>query len=376
MATARGGAADGAWLMWGRRRLILFTSRQFDAETGLYFNRARYLDPTTGRWTTQDPLGFAAGDANLYRYVGNMTTMATDPSGLQINPLVAIPGIRDGGGWNTDPHRVLQITLRDNAAVANGLANAVWSVVTLGNGNRVEPYRVPDNARDTPYYVSESIYGVLGSVGIAGASGATAQASGIIGGVGRVLLGYDFLGNGVCAVRGGVGIVNDRPSVENITQLSSGVLGLAGNYLAWRTLPPRPAPAGPRVPATNGAGGPNPARPATATTPTAPASGGSGSGNGTGLGANGTASPPSGTPRNLLAQVSDTIIAWLGPRARILRDDSRGFVILSEDGLRRFRIDYAGPGTPPPHAHFEVWDAARQRWVDAIPGQHRLPFGG
>jgi RHS repeat-associated protein len=51
---------------------ILFTSREFDAETGLYYNRARYLDPTTGRWTTQDPFGFAAGDANLYRYVGNM----------------------------------------------------------------------------------------------------------------------------------------------------------------------------------------------------------------------------------------------------------------------------------------------------------------
>jgi RHS repeat-associated protein len=61
---------------------ILFASREFDAETGLYYNRARYLDPSTGRWTTQDPLGFAAGDANLYRYVGNMATMATDPSGL------------------------------------------------------------------------------------------------------------------------------------------------------------------------------------------------------------------------------------------------------------------------------------------------------
>lgn len=30
----------------------------------------------------QDPLGFAAGDANLYRYVGNSPTNFTDPSGL------------------------------------------------------------------------------------------------------------------------------------------------------------------------------------------------------------------------------------------------------------------------------------------------------
>jgi len=32
---------------------------------------------------TSDPLGFEAGDANVYRYVGNSSTNATDPSGLQ-----------------------------------------------------------------------------------------------------------------------------------------------------------------------------------------------------------------------------------------------------------------------------------------------------
>jgi RHS repeat-associated protein len=60
---------------------ILFTSREFDAETGLYYNRARYFDPTTGRWTTEDPMGFAPGDPNLYRYVFNSSTMLVDPSG-------------------------------------------------------------------------------------------------------------------------------------------------------------------------------------------------------------------------------------------------------------------------------------------------------
>jgi RHS repeat-associated protein len=65
---------------------ILFASREFDAETGLYYHRARYLAPTTGRWTTPDPLGFAAGDANLYRYVGNRATLAIDPSGYLEQP--------------------------------------------------------------------------------------------------------------------------------------------------------------------------------------------------------------------------------------------------------------------------------------------------
>lgn len=39
-------------------------------------------DSTTGRWTTVDPIGFRAGDLNLYRYVGNDPTNATDPTGL------------------------------------------------------------------------------------------------------------------------------------------------------------------------------------------------------------------------------------------------------------------------------------------------------
>jgi RHS repeat-associated protein len=63
-----------------------YTGREFDAATGLQYNRARYYDPTIGRWTSQDPLGFDAGDPNLYRYVRNDPTNATDPSGLIITP--------------------------------------------------------------------------------------------------------------------------------------------------------------------------------------------------------------------------------------------------------------------------------------------------
>jgi RHS repeat-associated protein len=63
-----------------------YTGREYDKETGLQYNRARYYDPKLGRWISQDPIGFAAGDANLYRYVGNSPTNSTDPSGL-IDPL-------------------------------------------------------------------------------------------------------------------------------------------------------------------------------------------------------------------------------------------------------------------------------------------------
>jgi hypothetical protein len=39
--------------------------------------------PTFGRFITKDPIGFQAGDVNLFRFVGNNPTNATDPSGLQ-----------------------------------------------------------------------------------------------------------------------------------------------------------------------------------------------------------------------------------------------------------------------------------------------------
>jgi hypothetical protein len=46
-------------------------------------NLNRWYDSSTGRWISQDPIGFAGGDANLSRYVGNKSTMATDPNGLR-----------------------------------------------------------------------------------------------------------------------------------------------------------------------------------------------------------------------------------------------------------------------------------------------------
>lgn len=61
----------------------LFTSREYDPATGLQYNRARWYDPAAGRWMSEDPLGFAAGDANVSRYVHNSSVYVSDPSGLR-----------------------------------------------------------------------------------------------------------------------------------------------------------------------------------------------------------------------------------------------------------------------------------------------------
>jgi RHS repeat-associated protein len=58
-----------------------WTGRERDAETQLQYNRARWYDPATKRWLSQDPMGFDAGDSNLYRYATNSAASSTDPSG-------------------------------------------------------------------------------------------------------------------------------------------------------------------------------------------------------------------------------------------------------------------------------------------------------
>jgi RHS repeat-associated protein len=58
-----------------------YTGRELDAESGLYYYRARYYDAAVGSFISNDPIGFAAGDSNLYRYVLNSPTNYTDPSG-------------------------------------------------------------------------------------------------------------------------------------------------------------------------------------------------------------------------------------------------------------------------------------------------------
>jgi RHS repeat-associated protein len=62
--------------------VYLHQGGRYDSETGLYDFRNRFYDPEKGRWLNLDPIGFDAGDSNLYRYEGDGPTNATDPSGL------------------------------------------------------------------------------------------------------------------------------------------------------------------------------------------------------------------------------------------------------------------------------------------------------
>jgi RHS repeat-associated protein len=57
-----------------------YTGRENDG-TGLSFDRARYYNPTLGRFISEDPIGFRGGRVNLYSYVENSPVDHSDPMG-------------------------------------------------------------------------------------------------------------------------------------------------------------------------------------------------------------------------------------------------------------------------------------------------------
>jgi RHS repeat-associated protein len=68
---------------------LRYTGEYQDAESGLYYLRARYYDPASQQFLTRDPL--VAATEQAYNYAGGSPLNATDPSGLRFS-------INDEGG--------------------------------------------------------------------------------------------------------------------------------------------------------------------------------------------------------------------------------------------------------------------------------------
>jgi RHS repeat-associated protein len=95
----------------------VFQGRRYDKETGLYYFRNRYYSPELQRFISRDPLGYEAGDINLYRFVGNNPYGGLDPYGLlRAQGLDYAPGRRPGvksdytiqwDVWHDFPHKTL-----------------------------------------------------------------------------------------------------------------------------------------------------------------------------------------------------------------------------------------------------------------------------
>ncbi len=126
---------------------FLFTGREFDGETGLYYYRARYYSPTLGRFLQRDPVGYGP-DTNLYRYVGNDPLRWTDPMGLdkQIPFFRAPLAYMDDAGNFIPPSAPPRTTwsrltnlARDLTDIATGLPTAYerWTSVVSTPADKV-----------------------------------------------------------------------------------------------------------------------------------------------------------------------------------------------------------------------------------------------
>ncbi|MBI3350153.1 MAG: tandem-95 repeat protein, partial [Burkholderiales bacterium] len=111
-----------------------YTGREFNATLGLYDLRARWYDPAGGRFISEDPSGFAGGDANLYRYAGNNPVTQFDPTGLSASfwDEYAAPAIATAKDM-VNPNTIGQGIVGGGVAVGHffasfgtGLADLVW----------------------------------------------------------------------------------------------------------------------------------------------------------------------------------------------------------------------------------------------------------
>jgi RHS repeat-associated protein len=76
---------------------FMFTGREYIKEVKLFDYRNRIYSPALGRFLQTDPIGFDAGDYNLYRYVENNVVNETDPDGQITFNMIGGGGFSNAG---------------------------------------------------------------------------------------------------------------------------------------------------------------------------------------------------------------------------------------------------------------------------------------
>ncbi|MEA1900480.1 MAG: RHS repeat-associated core domain-containing protein [Thermodesulfobacteriota bacterium] len=89
---------------------------------------ARYYDPQVGRFISEDPIGFAGGDVNLYAYVSNNPVMFVDPDGEFLQSIIAggVAGSIVGGiTFVAELAKGSSVTDAAKSAVISGATSAI-----------------------------------------------------------------------------------------------------------------------------------------------------------------------------------------------------------------------------------------------------------
>jgi RHS repeat-associated protein len=159
-----------------------FTGKPFDVAVGLQYNVNRWYDAVVGRWTSEDPIGFGGGHANLNIYTGNSPVNRVDPFGLE--PVGLDPAER--AAWRARRLAEMALIAQLNGPVRKGgddwldiSANfaAGWGAVLSFNATNLigEAAGIHDgiDKNGTAYNAGEWV-GIIHTTAIGGALGARA----------------------------------------------------------------------------------------------------------------------------------------------------------------------------------------------------------
>lgn len=167
-----------------------FTGRELDDETGLNYYRARYYDPSTGRFTQEDPhpgiLSMPTSFVSPYRYTLNNPTRFTDPEGRIVPILLAAAFI--GGVANSyfNRHNGQNFFLNFGVGAVLGASSAA---VGIGIG----------------FAVSSLLSGMTGAVIGGAAGGASSSMFSQYISSGRINWGHVGLGEALGGISGAIG---------------------------------------------------------------------------------------------------------------------------------------------------------------------------
>jgi RHS repeat-associated protein len=204
--------------------LFGYTGRDWDAGAEIQYNRARWYDPAVGRWLSQDPISFAAGDANLYRYVGNQPTNAVDPSGLLVQVFI-------GGGIGFAIGGV-------TGYISNGWEGAAIGAVAGGVGGAVTAATL-NPAIGVAAWTGVGTWGA-GLLGASAAGAAGGAAGGVTEQVGNMVLGREFDRDAVWQrtyIGGAAGLLLGYIPASGATQLNNIQVGLlSGDIEIWTAV--------------------------------------------------------------------------------------------------------------------------------------------
>jgi len=148
---------------------VMFTGKELDTDTGLYYYNARWYDPNLGRFITEDPI---RDGPNWYAYVSNDPINKIDPDGLddlfvtyngQKEELrtVYVPRTASGG--------IDETKISTNVFSATNNVNESRTSPVDSNGNTI--MTTPVNGDEKPYIPQKIPEGTFNITGTAKSSG-------------------------------------------------------------------------------------------------------------------------------------------------------------------------------------------------------------